>query len=100
MTQPSRLNNLILGLIVGVLALLLLQSVMSATSTQTVLLGIIAGLIAVLAVQPVYPAYPKTIEYIFVPYGSMTQSLLDESGKEGWQLVCPDQAGKGYIFSR
>lgn len=94
----SRVTNLILGLIVALLALLLLQSFMTPTSAQTVLLGVIAGLVAMLVMQPINSS--RAIEYKLVPAGSVDQPKLDQFGKEGWRLICADQGGTGYIFSR
>jgi hypothetical protein len=100
MSQSSRVINLILGLILGLLALLVLQSFMTIVSTQTVLLGVIAGLMAVLAVQPISSRAEKRVQYKLVSTASLDQGTLDELGKEGWALVCVDQAKSGYIFRK
>ena len=100
MNQSSRVINLILGLILGLLVLLVLQSFMTAVSTQTVLLGVIAGLMAVLAVQPISPIAGKPVQYKLVPGASLDQVTLDELGKEGWGLVCVDEVRNGYIFKK
>ena len=99
MTQPGRVINLILGLILGLLALLVLQSFMTIVSTQTVLLGVIAGLMAVLAVQPI-SFRNKAVQYKLVSSATLDQTSLDELGKDGWSLVCLDQTRSGYIFSK
>lgn len=99
MSQPSRVINLIFGLILGLLALLVLQSFMTTVSTQTVLLGVIAGLMAVLAVQP-SSLTEKRVHYKLVSVASLDQGTLDELGKEGWALVCVDPAKSGYIFRK
>jgi hypothetical protein len=99
MTQSSRVINLILGLIMGSLALLVLQSFMTIVSTQTALLGIIAGLMAVLAVQPISDR-EKHVQYKLVPGSALDQISLDELGKDGWALVCVDQLKTGYIFKK
>ena len=95
----SSVVNLILGLILGLLALLVLQSFMTVVSTQTVLLGVIAGLMAVLAVQPM-SSRDKRVQYKLVSAASLDQVTLDELGKDGWALVCADQAKSGYIFRK
>ena len=100
MAQSSRVINLILGLILGLLVLLVLQSFMTVVSTQTVLLGVIAGLMAVLAIQPISMRAQKLVEYKLVPGTSLDQVTLDELGKEGWELVGVDQARNGYIFKK
>ena len=100
MSQSSRVINLILGLILGLLGLLVLQSFMTIVSTQTVLLGVIAGLMAVLAVQPISSRAEKLVQYKLVPDTSLDQMTLDELGKEGWGLVCVDHARNGYIFRK
>jgi hypothetical protein len=99
MIRSSRVINLILGLILGLLALLVLQSFMTIVSTQTVLLGVIAGLMAVIAVQPI-SSRATVIQYKLVSGNSLEQGTLDELGKEGWGLVCVDQLRNGYIFKR
>ena len=100
MSQSSRVINLILGLILGLLGLLVLQSFMTIVSTQTVLLGVIAGLMAVLAVQPISSRGDRQVQYKLVSAASLDQVTLDELGKEGWGLVCADQTKGGYIFRK
>ena len=99
MTQPGRVINVILALILCLLALLVLQSFMPVVSTHTVLLGVIAGLMAVLAVQPI-SSHNKVVQYKLVFSATLDQTSLDELGKDGWSLVCVDQAKSGYIFSK
>ncbi len=98
MTKSSRVVNLILGLILGLLVLLVLQSFRPVISTDTVLLGVIAGLMAVLVVQPTSRLSDKMIQYKVVAGTSLDQAALDELGKEGWALVCADSTRSGYIF--
>ena len=100
MTHHRRVSTLILGLIISLLFLLMLQSIMTPASAQTVLLGVIAGLMAMLVMQPSREAEQASIEYKTVSAGSLNPSLLDEFGREGWRLVCVDQAGTSYIFVR
>ena len=101
MTRTGSLSNVILGLIVGLLLLLLLQSFMSSASTQTVLLGVVAGLMAIVAMQPSrWSSDNSEVEYKMVPAGSLTEPALEKFGKDGWRLTCVDPAGGGYIFTR
>ena len=100
MTKSSRVINLILGLILGLLSLLVLQSFMPVVSTETVLLGVIAGLMAVLTVQPITVGRDKSVQYKLIPGSSLDQVTLDDLGKEGWGLVCVDHTKDGYIFKK
>ncbi len=100
MAKSSPLFKQIHVLIIDLLALHVLQSFMTIVSTQTVLLGVIAGLMAVLAVQPISLLEDRKFQYKLVSGTSLEQGMLDELGKEGWGLVCVDQAGNGYIFRK
>jgi hypothetical protein len=55
---------------------------------------------AVLAVQPISSRAEKRVQYKLVSTASLDQGTLDELGKEGWALVCVDQAKSGYIFRK
>lgn len=100
MSQSTRVSNVILGLILGLLVLLVLQSFMTPAATQTVLLGVIAGLMAMLAVQSISLSGRRRINYKLVPGASLDQVMLDELGNEGWELVCVDESKNGYIFRK
>jgi len=100
MRHRSRVTTMVSGLVVTLLSVLLLQSLVSPASAQTALLGVIAGLVAMLVLQPLNSPSTQIVDYKLVPAGSLDQPTLDQFGKEGWRLICADQAGAGYIFAR
>jgi hypothetical protein len=83
-------------LIVGLLVVLVLQPVLNANSSQTILLGVIAGLLAILVLEPAN----RSLEYKVVPTETFSQTLLDQLGREGWQLISPEIMNANYVFRR
>ena len=100
MTQTNRVWNVIIGLILALLLVLVVQSIRTQTSAQTVLLGVVAGLMAVVVMQSARWSRDTSVEYKTVPAGSLDASTLEKCGQEGWRLICVDSTGAGYIFSR
>ena len=96
MIRLRRGSSRLLLLIVGLLAVLVLQPVLNANSSQTILLGVIAGLLAILVLEPAR----RAIEYKVVAADTFNQALLDQLGKEGWELISADAMTTSYVFRR
>ena len=99
MGRTNRVGNVIIGLILVLLILLVVQSFRTSASTQTVLLGVVAGLMAVVVMQSARWSADISVEYKTLPVGSLSESTLQECGKDGWRLICVD-SGAGYSFTR
>ena len=96
MFQLKRGSSGLLILIVAALVVLVLQPLASANSAQNILLGVIAGLLAILVLAPA----TQSLEYKVVPAEAFDQAHLDQLGKDGWQLVSADAMKTGYVFKR
>ena len=96
MIQLKRGSSGLLVLIVIVLAVLVLQPLTGTTSAQSILLGVIAGLLAILVLAPA----SRSVEYKVVPAETVDQSLLDQLGQDGWQLISADAMKLNYVFKR
>ncbi len=94
--QFKRSSSGLLVLIVGLLVVLVLQPVLTANSSPTILLGVIAGLLAILVLEPAN----RSLEYKVISTETFNQTLLDQLGKEGWQLISTDAANTNYVFRR
>lgn len=96
MIQLKRGSSGLLILIIASLVVLVLQPLTNANPAQNILLGVIAGLLSILVLEPAN----RSREYKVVSAASFNQALLDQLGKEGWELISADAMTTSYVFKR